>query len=60
MYVVIAGDVVDGIDIIGPFDDPDEASTWGADFSMGDWHVVKVLTPSEVEDGTEVHLTEPF
>lgn len=42
-YVLAIGDPFDGIDLYGPFDDPEDADTWAQDHGDGQaWTIVKL------------------
>ncbi|KKM23346.1 hypothetical protein LCGC14_1616170 [marine sediment metagenome] len=50
MYVLVVGNPFDGLDLVGPFEDPDEASVWAVDEYKNDtWWVMEVTLPGFVD-----------
>lgn len=54
LHVVLAGNVVDGICVIGPFKTGDDATNWGITNLQGgddpwEWHIATLDAPSEWE-----------
>jgi hypothetical protein len=55
MYVLITGNPIDGISLIGPFDEPDAAIDY-AEVNIngqGEWWLVEVEAPQEQEQEQE-------
>lgn len=48
---VIAGDVVDGLKFIGPFDTPSEAISWATDHCAENWILGHTISPEDYIDG---------
>ncbi len=48
-YVIIHGNPVDGFQIHGPFDSPDNAVTYAETFHSGDWWTSQLFAPTEVD-----------
>ena len=46
-YLIIIGNPVQGFDIFGPFDDVDQAITWGEDLVQGDWWLTELVSPAD-------------
>lgn len=49
MVVIVSGDVMDGIDIYGPFDDEHLADSWGYKYLTSTYHVVNTIDPNNSE-----------
>ena len=50
-HVLLVGDVINGIEVIGPFDDLDAACAWGNEdphLENSDWHPAPVRSPENV------------
>lgn len=52
MYVVIVGNIFDGMKVVGPFVNIDEAINWGDRNGEMDWYTARI-TPPYTWDGTE-------
>ena len=50
MFVILVGNIIDGISIVGSFDGSESANDW-ADINLKheEWHVVRILDPKDVE-----------
>ena len=46
-YVVITGNILNGVCVFGPFDGPREAMRW-AEANHDEWVVTKMFSPREV------------
>ncbi len=53
--VLIVGNVVDGVRLVGPFVDFEEATTWGETFGDHEWNAVELASPEDSE-----HLVSQF
>ena len=47
MYAVAVGEMFDGINFYGPFEEYDDAEKWAAVESGYSWWVVELLAPEE-------------
>lgn len=47
MHVILAGNVIDGLEVIGPFDDAEEAIQYGDDHVDPDWVVADLQAPQQ-------------
>lgn len=45
MFVVVIGNVFDGLDLIGPFDEMDEAQDYGDASRHDEWTAVELVAP---------------
>ncbi len=45
MFVILAGNPVDGMTVYGPFDDAEDANDYAENNFDGDWWVTKVEKP---------------
>lgn len=52
MYVVIVGNIFDGMNVVGPFLNIDEAIEWGDRNGEMDWYTARI-TPPYTWEGTE-------
>ncbi len=58
MFVIVAGNVIDGVALIGPFDDGEEANFYGDMHVQAEW-VVATLEAPVVEPGTDAEVAQP-
>jgi len=45
--IIIYGNVVDGLNFFGPFDDVSSAATWAEANKLDEWVVTELSSPSE-------------
>ncbi|KKM60573.1 hypothetical protein LCGC14_1540590 [marine sediment metagenome] len=50
MYVLVVGNPFDGLGLLGPFEDPDEACEWAlTELKYDTWWVMEVTLPGFVD-----------